>query len=409
MRLSCSRLSSRPTTLPLLENFRPTTSRLCIAGSLPRFATSAQRFISVSFVSSRPHSAMDTNVATTTTPTTDSIAPASTSKVGSEVVATHDEATAVEKKDLHEKKKKKKKDDDGVYLPFKIAAAVPISPDTKLFRFQVPADQAQLLRTLPSPVSHIALRATLPPLPHDPTTSELRKRRPYTILRRFPAPGQQQTTPDEEDQHVEVMIKRYDTFGLSAHLHSLKEGDTVELQLVGKDKHAKMNFPEIHLRHKHIGIVTAGTALAPMISIMRSVLYNAEANDTRVTLLYANRHEEDILLRKELEELWEAYQSRLTVYFLLSQPRSESWGPQTSPYQLRGRITKDMFKETLPLPAVASSSSSSSAAATSEEAPNVEQQQTDPLVLVCGPKPFKKLALQFLEELNFTPNMFYKL
>jgi ferredoxin-NADP reductase len=66
---------------------------------------------------------------------------------------------------------------------------------------------------------------------------------------------------------VEVMIKRYDTFGLSAHLHSLKEGDTVELQLVGRDKHAKMNFPEIHLRHKHIGIVTAGTALAPMISV----------------------------------------------------------------------------------------------------------------------------------------------
>jgi hypothetical protein len=56
-----------------------------------------------------------------------------------------------------------------------------------------------------------------------------------------------------------------------------------------------------------------------------------------------------------------------------------------------------MFKETLPLPA---------AAATSEEA---QQQRTDPLVLVCGPKPFKKLALQFLEELNFTPNMFYKL
>ena len=43
---------------------------------------------------------------------------------------------------------------------------------------------------------HIALRATLPPLPHDPTTSELLKRRPYTILRRFPAPGQQ---PEDEE------------------------------------------------------------------------------------------------------------------------------------------------------------------------------------------------------------------
>jgi len=160
MRLSCSCLLSRSTTSawPLLENFRPTTSGLRIAGSQPRFAAvTAPRFISVRFVSSRPQcSAMDsTNSATTATPTTDSVAPASTSeRLGSEVVATRDEATAgvEEKKDLHEKKKKKKKkDDDGVYLPFKIAATVPLSPDTKLFRFQVPADQAQLLRTLPSP------------------------------------------------------------------------------------------------------------------------------------------------------------------------------------------------------------------------------------------------------------------
>jgi cytochrome-b5 reductase len=137
---------------------------------------------------------------------------------------------------------------------------------------------------------------------------------------------------------VEVMIKRYETYGLSSLLHSLKEGDTVQMYLADKDHHEEMNFREIHLRHKHIGIVTAGTALAPMISvrplpprcylesqliprdqIIRSVLYNAEANDTRLTLIYANRHEEDILLRKELEELWQAHPSRLTIYFLLSQ------------------------------------------------------------------------------------------
>jgi ferredoxin-NADP reductase len=63
------------------------------------------------------------------------------------------------------------------------------------------------------------------------------------------------------------MIKRYDTFGLSALLHSLKEGDAVQLQLSDRDKHAKMNLSQLHLRHKHVGIVTAGTALAPMISV----------------------------------------------------------------------------------------------------------------------------------------------
>jgi hypothetical protein len=38
-----------------------------------------------------------------------------------------------------------------------------------------------------------------------------------------------------------------------------------------------------------------------------------------------------------------------------------------------------------------------------------EERQTDPMVLVCGPKPFKKLAMQFLDELHYTRDMYYKL
>jgi hypothetical protein len=75
-----------------------------------------------------------------------------------------------------------------------------------------------------------------------------------------------------------------------------------------------------------------------------------------------------------------------------------------------------MFEKVLPPPpsrTASSSSSVSSSSATSEEAQaaaeaNNAPQQTDPLVLVCGPKPFKKLALQFLEELNYAPTMYYK-
>lgn len=55
---------------------------------------------------------------------------------------------------LTKDKKKKKHKKDKPYFPCKLASAVPISPDTKLFRFQVPADHAHLVRALPSPGTH---------------------------------------------------------------------------------------------------------------------------------------------------------------------------------------------------------------------------------------------------------------
>lgn len=86
------------------------------------------------------------------------------------------------------------------------------------------------------------------------------------------------------------MIKRYDTFGVSAHLHSLNEGDTVQLQLIDHDKHEKVNFRGVHLRHKRFGIVTAGTALAPMINV-RIYLIRSHARHRRMELTLPADHE----------------------------------------------------------------------------------------------------------------------
>jgi hypothetical protein len=61
-----------------------------------------------------------------------------------------------------EKRARERDDDDEVYLPFKVAAAVPISPDTKLFRFQAPPGHGHLLRTLPGPGTLQPLRSQHP-------------------------------------------------------------------------------------------------------------------------------------------------------------------------------------------------------------------------------------------------------
>lgn len=67
-------------------------------------------------------------------------------------------------------------------------------------------------------------------------------------------------------------------------------------------------------------------------------------DDTKVTLLYANKTEEDILLRDELESLARDHSDQLSVYHTLS-------GPPQDWKQGEGRITKQLIEDRLPKPA----------------------------------------------------------
>lgn len=99
------------------------------------------------------------------------------------------------------------------------------------------------------------------------------------------------------------------------------------------------------------------TGITPIIQVARAIVNDMENSNIELWVLYANRSEEDILLRTELEELsFQAGTSRLRVHHCLSRP-PEGWAYS------RGRITIDMLRDHLPLPNSAS------------------------LVLVCGPDP----------------------
>jgi cytochrome-b5 reductase len=69
---------------------------------------------------------------------------------------------------------------------------------------------------------------------------------------------------------------------------------------------------------KYIGMIAGGTGITPMLQIVNAVLKNP--NDvTRVSLIFANVAESDILCRKELDKL--ADDPRFSVYYVLNNVR----------------------------------------------------------------------------------------
>jgi cytochrome-b5 reductase len=92
------------------------------------------------------------------------------------------------------------------------------------------------------------------------------------------------------------------------------------------------------------GMIAGGTGITPMLQIIRAILKNS-SDRTKISLIFANVNEEDILLRKDLEQLAEDEKSRFKLYLVLNNPPAEGWTGGV------GFVTEDMIKEHCPKPA----------------------------------------------------------
>lgn len=79
-----------------------------------------------------------------------------------------------------------------------------------------------------------------------------------------------------------------------------------------------------------------------MYQLIRAIFQNP-SDKTKVSLVFGNIREEDILLKQELHELENTYPQRFRAFYTLDQP-SDSWA------QGKGHITKDLLKTVLPEP-----------------------------------------------------------
>jgi cytochrome-b5 reductase len=69
-------------------------------------------------------------------------------------------------------------------------------------------------------------------------------------------------------------------------------------------------------------MIAGGTGITPMLQIIRAALKNSMDN-TKLSLIYANVNESDILLKKELDELVVAHPSRFKVFYVLNNPPTD--------------------------------------------------------------------------------------
>ncbi|KAJ5168036.1 uncharacterized protein N7482_003630 [Penicillium canariense] len=120
---------------------------------------------------------------------------------------------------------------------------------------------------------------------------------------------------------------------------------------------------------KKIGMVAGGTGITPMYQLIRAICED-EFDTTEVSLILANRTEEDILLRKELEAFARKYPKNFKLWYMLDQP------PQKWAYG-KGFVTQAVMAAKLPAPS------------------------PDTKVMLCGPPGMIKAAQGALVNMGF--------
>ena len=160
-------------------------------------------------------------------------------------------------------------------------------------------------------------------------------------------------TPTDQQGYLDLLVKRYDNGPMSTHIHSLVPGQKLEI------KGPLPKYPWTANKHAHIALVAGGTGITPMWQLARAIFANPE-DKTKVTLVFGNIAEEDILLREQLAELENTYPQRFRAFYLLDKPPA-AWAGS------KGFVTKELLKTVLP-----------------------EPKEDNVKVFVCGPTPMMK-------------------
>jgi len=162
---------------------------------------------------------------------------------------------------------------------------------------------------------------------------------------------------------------------MSQHLDSLTIGSVLDIkgplghiEYQGKGHFMVSGKPKFA---KKLAMLAGGTGITPIYQIIQSVLSDPE-DETEMFVVYANRTEDDILVREELEGWASKYKERLKIWYVVEIAK-EGWSYST------GFITEAVLREHIP-----------------------EGEVGESLALACGPPPMIQFALQpNLEKMGY--------
>ena len=256
-------------------------------------------------------------------------------------------------------------------IPFKLIEKEEVSHDTRRFRFALQTPE----HVLGLPVGqHMYLSAKI---------NDKLVIRPYTPV-----------TSDDEIGYFDLVIKVYfknvhpkfpEGGKMSQHLNDMEIGDSIDIRGPnghltylgkGKFKITDSNKPPKFMNCKQVGMIAGGTGITPMLQIIKAILKDKD-DDTKMSLLFANQTEDDILLREELERVEKENSDQFSLWYTLDRP-TENWKYS------KGFVNDKMIDEHLP------------------------KAKESSVVLMCGPPPMIKFAcIPNLEKLEFSEDQYF--
>lgn len=143
-------------------------------------------------------------------------------------------------------------------------------------------------------------------------------------------------TSADDKGHIDFIVKVYPNGPMSEHIHSMTPGQSLSM------KGPIPKYPWSTNKHDHITLISGGTGITPMYQLVRAIFNNPE-DKTKVSLVYGNLTEDDILLKGEFEKLEKEYPQRFRTFYLLDKP------PKSWPYG-SGHVTKELLQDVIPDP-----------------------------------------------------------
>lgn len=212
--------------------------------------------------------------------------------------------------------------------PLKLHSKTIISHDTRIFRFSL----ASLNHRLGLPIgNHVYICA----------------RKAGSLIMRAYTP----ISSDELLGYVDFLIKVYyknihpkfpEGGAMTQYLDELKVGDEIEVKgPIGHFTYLGNGYFKANktLRQtSHISMVAGGTGITPMLQLIQHIL-SSPTDRTKLSLIYANRTPEDILLKDKLDNWAHLFPTQFKVYYTVDSGYTEEWKGG------KGHVCLEMCKE----------------------------------------------------------------
>ncbi|CRG94033.1 NADH-cytochrome b5 reductase, putative [Plasmodium gallinaceum] len=205
---------------------------------------------------------------------------------------------------------------------------------------------------------------------------------------------------DKKNKHVHFVIRIYypddnyvDGGKMSMQLNNLKYNDKLEITGPFGLLEYKGNNEFVHLsktikNKKHIIMIAGGTGMTPFFRLINHLLLTENKEHSNIiymTFIYANRNEEEILLKSIFDEYERKYENIKIVYSIdkcLDETKKNT-------FEHIGFINEELLKKYV----------------LKYQKLDIKIENEDTLILLCGPPPMTTFLQKMLKDLNQLENI----